>query len=653
MKTYLKTFSRMFRRHATRLVSVVLIVLVSIGFTAGIGMTTDKMHFAYDEVYSSSNMSDLIVKSTCQTGLNDSEIALLEKRYGADNVQVGSSFEFDNAEMATETTAQSAFGEVTVNVKMTFSGIGNGVTRVYFFDTPPTEFALNSVNVIETANRPAYLDDDVYGVWVERETAQKLNLSAGDVGTLSATVVRTVSGAPINIPVTTDTYRFYVAGVIKNPLHFATKNEVSVQFQDEDGKRRPLESIFYVADSELSPAARDVYIKLNCPNDMLVMSSAYESFVEKEKAALEELLTVDGQTDAVVLTLFENYSAASFHNYAEKIEAIGFVLMFVFLLVTLLVVLSTMTRLLDEERAQIACLSTLGYSSAKILTKYVLFALVGTLIGIVGGYFAGLGLAYVVYANFQWNFMLPPFPARISLTFYAAVSAVILIATVAATIIAGVKKTHERPAEILRPKAPKPGKKILLERIPSLWNRFSFKYKSTLRNVFRYKVRFAMTVIAVMASTALVVAGLAVLDCCLFQDVGTSAMIIVGIIVLVFAALLNFVIIFTLTNINISERTRELSTLMVLGYHDNEVAGYVYREIYITGIIGIVLGIPVGLLLCRFIFSMMVLGSLAAVNVYVWFVAPLISLLFIFLVTVMLRGKIIRINMNDSLKAME
>ena len=162
-----------------------------------------------------------------------------------------------------------------------------------------------------------------------------------------------------------------------------------------------------------------------------------------------------------------------------------------------------------------------------------------------------------------------------------------------------------------------------------------------------------MTVVAVMAATALVFAGLAVLECCLLQDMGTSAMIAVALVVLIFAALLNAVVIYTLTNINISERERELATLMVLGYYDNEVSGYVFREVYITSAIGILLGIPFGAVLCAFIFKLMELGSLSTIGWYIWVAAPLVSLLFTFLVALLLTPKIVRIKMNDSLKSIE
>ena len=110
---------------------------------------------------------------------------------------------------------------------------------------------------------------------------------------------------------------------------------------------------------------------------------------------------------------------------------------------------------------------------------------------------------------------------------------------------------------------------------------------------------------------------------------------------------------YTLTNINISERERELATLMVLGYQDNEVAGYIYREIYITSGIGILFGLPLGALVCQFIFVVMGFGSVPGISWFVWILAPVLSIIFTVLVTLMLRHKIVRIDMNESLKAIE
>ncbi len=611
VKTYFKTFARMFKRHATRLISVFLMVVLSVGFSAGIGMATDKMKYALGEIYKKENVSDFIVRGDTDLSGKKEELGKL----GFEVVLGG----FIEAEE-------------------------DGVpVRLYTFPTGET----GKQNLFETIDEAPMPEDAPIGslpIAVERATEQLPEHALGEEVSLP--------GIPL---------KFVITKIVQNPLHLAVRDDPSV-FENENGDGyKPLGDIFYLESAFPFPC-NNLYLsspalKAHLGDVAATMFDAkYEQILKTEKAKIEALFAeeLSGETPTTaVLTLHENFTFESYDAYMDKIEMIGYVLMVVFVLVTLLVVLSTMTRLLDEERSQIACLMTLGYSPAKILTKYLLFALVGTLIGAVGGYFAAMGLSYVIYVNFNWNFTMPPFPAHVSLAFFMIVASVILVATLAATVIAGMRKMRERPATLLRPKSPRPGKKVIFERMPALWRRIPFKMKSTLRNVLRFKTRFIMTVVSVMASTALVFAGLAVLDCCIFQDIGTFAMIVVAIVVLVFAALLNAVVIYTLTNINISERERELATLMVLGYHDKEVTLYVYREIYITSAIGILLGIPFGVVLLTFIFSLLSFGTIAGINVYVWLVAPVMSLLFTFLATLLLRRKIVKIDMNASLKAME
>ena len=301
----------------------------------------------------------------------------------------------------------------------------------------------------------------------------------------------------------------------------------------------------------------------------------------------------------------------------------------------------------------IVCLKTLGYSPAGIISKYLLFALMATGIGGGGAYFVGLGLAYLLYSVFNYSFDMPPMSGNVAVVFYIIIFTLIVLATLVATAIAGYKMTNEHPANLLRPKPPKAGKKVILERIPLIWNRLSFKYKSTMRNVLRYKSRFFMTVIAVAFSTALVLAGLALLDLCVVQKLGSAALIGISLVIVVFAGLLTAVVIYTLTNINISERNREIATLMVLGYYDREVTGYIYREVFINSAIGMVFGYPVSLLLISLVFKTMSMGALSGISWFVWLIAPAIVMLFTGIVTLLLRRKIVKVNMNESLKAIE
>lgn len=243
--------------------------------------------------------------------------------------------------------------------------------------------------------------------------------------------------------------------------------------------------------------------------------------------------------------------------------------------------------------------------------------------------------------------------SHVVLLFYVLTFILIVVATLAATAISGYKMTEDRPANLLRPKPPKAGKKVILERIPVLWNRLSFKYKSTMRNVLRYKSRFFMTVIAVAFSTALVMAGLGLVDMCLFHDFGSGAILGIASVIVVFAGLLTAVVIYTLTNINISERNREIATLMVLGYHNGEVTGYIYREVLINSFIGILVGYPLSALLLWVVFKTMGLGSVGEVSWFMWLIAPVIVMLFTGFVMLILIRKIIKVDMNESLKAIE
>lgn len=213
--------------------------------------------------------------------------------------------------------------------------------------------------------------------------------------------------------------------------------------------------------------------------------------------------------------------------------------------------------------------------------------------------------------------------------------------------------TGEKPADMLRPRPPKAGKKVLLERIPLIWNRLPFKYKSTVRNVFRYKSRFIMTVIAVAVSMALVMAGLALLDLCLFGGMDSSAIEGVAVLIVIFAGLLTVTVLYTLMKISISERNREIATLMVLGYKNGEVAGYMYREIYINVGVGLLFGYPVSALLVWFLLDVIVARTMAELSWFIWLIAPVIVMLFTGLVTLILYRRIVKVDMNESLKAIE
>ena len=357
--------------------------------------------------------------------------------------------------------------------------------------------------------------------------------------------------------------------------------------------------------------------------------------------------------DIRVLTLYDNYSFKSIISSADKVRGIGNILMIIFIAVTLLVVLSSMMRLMDEERSQIACLKTLGFGSVSIVMRYIIFALVALAAGGGVGFFVGYGVSWLICRVFEYGHVMPPISVVVNPSYYFLSFGVIVATTLVVVFVLGMRLTNNAPAELLRPKVPKKGGRILLEKITFIWKRLSFKYKSSLRNVMRYKTRFFMMLVSVAVSAGLIFAGLALLDMCLFGDFGSPAIVGIAVVVVVFAGLLTAVVINTLTTINISEREREIATLMVLGYRDSEICGYIYREIYISTFLGILLGYPVGVGLATLVFKTIGFGAVSNVSWFMWLLVPVVVFMFTMLVTLMLRPKIVKTKMNESLKAVE
>lgn len=653
MRTYLKTLGRMFEKHITRFFSIIFIVLVAVGFISGIGSASDKLFYSMTDYYKAQNVSDLIVKSTADEGFSSDVVEELNRIYGSNNVNTGFSVDVyltvEGEEQLTRLYFLDNFGDDwTVNVSKLTDGIASAdKTEVY------AESADNKIKGYEAGTEIGLDFKDILSQLAEQ--------NGGELDGQTATVLGMLQ--PVTVTVT---------GTLQSPLTFARDGEPSylngdIEEMPEDinavNSLITLENILYISSdvlprySDILPMlgddpvlpTGDIFIAFSDRNKFDAFSAGYKNYVEQQKAVVAEIVGADAE----FITLYENYSFVSLNAYSEKVLSIGYVLMVAFLFVTALVVLSNMTRLMEEERGQIACLSTLGYSSFRIVFKYILFAAIATGIGGVGAYFVGLWLAYLLCYVFNYSFAMPPISSHVTLTFFFITFTIIVVATLGATLIAGAHLTKEKPAELLRPKPPKAGKKVFIEKIPIVWNRLSFKYKSTVRNVLRYKSRFFMMVVSVACATALVLAGLALLDLCLFGGVNSPSVMAVAVVVVIFAGLLTAVVVYTLTNINISERNRELATLKVLGYFDGEVSGYIYREIYIDAAVGIIFGYPLSTLIMLLLFSIMGMGSIGGVSWFMWIIAPVVVLLFTASVTLMLRGKIVRIDMNESLKAIE
>ena len=540
----------------------------------------------------------------------------------------------------------------------------------------------------------------------------------------------------------------------------------------------------------------------------------------------------------------DNPGYTTFIDSATKVDSIAAVFPIFFILVAFLMGMNTMTRMIEEERGEIGLFISLGYSKAKIIVSYLFYVFLATTIGLVLGLTIGyLIVPIVIYRVYVSMFVLPDLHLYFNVGMSAIIALVCFGAMSLVTYITANRNFKYMPANLLRPEAPKMGKKVFLEHIHFLWKRLNFTWKVTVRNLFRYKKRIVMILIGISGCTALLLTGFGIQDSIgslmdkqfgeieaydaiffleeatseispevketlnevqaydflnmesftfnannknidiylmAFQDVSivdqfihlkdengnllsiddngvilsskTADMLGVGIgdtfgvrnsenelfilkvsaisenyvnhyaymsdryyeqifgeksynavmtvmddakvsevgnllidsgyfssvqyitdsmnmfqdiirsmndivlLILGFSTFLAITVLYNLTTINISERTREIATLKVLGFHDREVSGYVYRETLVLTIFGILIGMGLGVLLNQFVMTVAETDEILFVKdiygmsyLYTFLIMTLFTVVVQFITYFILK----RINMIDSLKSVE
>ncbi len=236
---------------------------------------------------------------------------------------------------------------------------------------------------------------------------------------------------------------------------------------------------------------------------------------EKEQMVLSKNMEIEMIKNISVYsfdrTMDESYT--SFSSDSKRIDLISGVFPIFFIIVAMLVCLTTMTRMVEENRIEIGTLTALGYSKFSIAYKFLFYSITATILGCFTGLAIGFKvLPYIIYEAYKMMYTMPSIqtPFKWDYAIIITISAIILV--IITVLIACGNELRSVPSKIMRPKAPPKGKRVLIEKIPFIWNKFNFLTKVTVRNLFRYKKRFFMTVIGIAGCTALVLTGFGVKD---------------------------------------------------------------------------------------------------------------------------------------------
>ena len=277
------------------------------------------------------------------------------------------------------------------------------------------------------------------------------------------------------------------------------KTQTTKQFQTAEAKLNSSKAQIAQAESELA--------------------SKKQEFNDKIAEAESKLADAQRKIDEIehptwyILDRNSNQSYNSFIQDTQSVESVGVVFPIVFFVIATLISLTSMTRMVEEERTQIGTLKALGYTKMQIASKYLIYAFLACVIGGTIGMFVGCALLpRVIWMMYSMMYEVENFVAKFNVIYSTIGLAVTSVCIVGATLYEALRELVHTPAVLMRPKAPKNGKRVLLERIPLIWNKLNFTRKVTVRNLFRYKKRFLMTIIGISGCTALIITGFGMKD---------------------------------------------------------------------------------------------------------------------------------------------
>ena len=548
-----KDFIMELKKSLNRFFSIFLIVALGVAFFAGIRATEPDMRITADSYYDQSNLMDIRVLSTL--GMTDEDIVAISQVAGVNEVEPAYSTDVlcsvDGNEFVLKVmSATTRLNQYTVLegrmpekeneclvdqrfIESSGHKIGDQITLSSGTQEPLSNTLKEDYyTIVGTGNSSYYLSFQRGSSSIGNGEINSFIVVLPEVFAMEvySQVYVAVEGAK-ELMAYTDEYDALVEDVAAN-IEDITKERSKLRYDELyseaykkiDEAKKELETAKEQANQRMTAELANIQ---RMPPGYIGLEKIMNDFDQAKAEAEKEFSDADAKIAASEVEInsikpptwyvLDRNTLEAYVEYgqnADRIGAIGEVFPALFFLVAALISLTTMTRMVEEERTQIGTLKALGYSKKSIAMKYILYALLATLGGSIFGFLIGEQVFPRVIIT-AYKIMYPIIPEVLSPfnAYYAMLSTVVAILCVGiATVFACYKELLAKPAELMRPIAPKNGKRVMLERIPFLWNRLTFTWKATIRNLIRYKKRFFMTIFGIGGCMSLLLVGFGLKD---------------------------------------------------------------------------------------------------------------------------------------------
>lgn len=523
-RKYFKYVFKSLKNDFSRIVAIILIVILGNSFLVGLLSTTPDLFSSMDKYYDNTNFMDICIRST--VGFNEATLSYVENNIvGIDNISLTSDKEqyvlIDNVKAFAQISYRKMVGDtnnkltlvegrypknanecvllvennslapyhinstIKVDDETTLTVVGSVRNPLYI--TSQAEHSLTSGTTIEAY---IYLDDNYFNnltyttLYIDFFQSKQMNGFSNEYDEFISKKVedlQNISKKALELRIAEIKQDYY--DEVHNAVYLEVLNAVKESIKEQYGLDLTIEELLMYLES---PAFSD-----------------YKKYIEDTTNEQTEV-----QLNEIINSLSPNWyildrdsiqSAYMFKTDALKMQTISTIFPPFFFLIAMLVCLSSMSRIITRDRQYIGTLKALGFSKRVISLKYIFYGLISSLIGCVAGAFIGIfALPAVIMQIYSSVYYLGAFSFTLQPLYVFGFSSLMIVLLLLVVLIVILSNLREPAAQLmLGNKSPKPGKKILLERIPFLWKRIKFKYKSMFRNIFRFKKNLLMMIIGV------------------------------------------------------------------------------------------------------------------------------------------------------------